>query len=86
MPSKYRGEELRTIIKKIRDGTFEYESREPPETNWTQYDKAQFSFLSHTDVLSFFVKDNLETLLVLERKRPVFGEEDAAGCETFEEM
>ena len=41
MPSKHRGEELRAIIRKVRDGTFEYESREPPKTNWTQYDKAQ---------------------------------------------
>jgi Transposase len=47
MPSKYRGEELRTTIKKIRDGTFEYESREPPETNWTQYDKAQIYEVAH---------------------------------------
>jgi len=47
MPSKYRGEELRTIIKKIRDGTFEYGSREPPETNWTQYDKAQIYEVAH---------------------------------------
>lgn len=41
MPSKQRGEELRKIIKKIRDGEFKYEGREPAEINWTQYDQAQ---------------------------------------------
>jgi len=41
MPSKKQGEELRGIIKNIRDGTFEYESKVPVKTNWTQYDKAQ---------------------------------------------
>ena len=47
MPSKYRGEELRAIIRKIRDGTFEYDTREPPETNWTRYDKAQIYEMIH---------------------------------------
>jgi transposase len=41
MPSKQRGEELRKIIKRIRDGEFKYEGREPAEINWTQYDQAQ---------------------------------------------
>ena len=41
MPSKQRGDELRKIIKSIRDGTFKYESKEPVTTNWTQYDQAQ---------------------------------------------
>ena len=41
MPSKYRGKELRKIIKKIRDRTFEYDNREPPVTDWTKYDQAQ---------------------------------------------
>jgi len=41
MNFKQRGENLREIIKKMRDRTFEYESRDPPETNWTQYDQAQ---------------------------------------------
>ena len=41
MPSKQRGDELRKIIKSIRDGTFKYESKEPVTTNWTQYDHAQ---------------------------------------------
>jgi hypothetical protein len=31
----------RIIIKNIRDGTFEYESKEPVKTNWAQYDQAQ---------------------------------------------
>jgi len=41
MPPKYVGEELRELIKKIRDGTFEYENREEAETNWAKYDSAQ---------------------------------------------
>ena len=41
MSSKQRGDELRKIIKSIRDGTFKYESKEPVTTNWTQYDHAQ---------------------------------------------
>jgi len=41
MSSKQRGDELRKIIKNIREGTFKYESKEPVTTNWTQYDKAQ---------------------------------------------
>ena len=41
MNFKQRGEDLREIIKKIRDRTFEYESRDKPETNWTRYDQAQ---------------------------------------------
>ena len=41
MPSKQRGEELRKIIKSIRDGTFEYEGKEQVLTNWAQYDQAQ---------------------------------------------
>ena len=41
MPSKKQGEELRGIIKNIRDGTFEYESKGQVLTNWAQYDQAQ---------------------------------------------
>ena len=41
MPSKQRGEELRKIIKIVRDGTFEYKSKEPVKTDWAQYDQAQ---------------------------------------------
>ena len=41
MPSKQRSVELRKIIKRIRDGEFKYEGREPAEINWTQYDQAQ---------------------------------------------
>ena len=47
MISKYRGAELREIIKKIRDGTFIYESREPSKTNWTQYDQAQIKEMAN---------------------------------------
>ncbi len=41
MPSKHVGEELREIIKKVRDGTFEYRNREEAETDWAKYDAAQ---------------------------------------------
>lgn len=41
MPSKHAGEELRRIIKKVRDGTFEYENRERVKTDWAKYDSAQ---------------------------------------------
>ena len=41
MPAKSRTEELRTLIKQVRDGEFDYNSREPPETNWNLYDYAQ---------------------------------------------
>ena len=41
MPPQQRGEELHKTIKSIRDGTFEYESKEPVTTNWAQYDQAQ---------------------------------------------
>lgn len=41
MATRQRGEELQGIIKKIRDGSFEYEGREPQKTRWTQYDQAQ---------------------------------------------
>ena len=41
MNYKQRGKELREIIRKIRNHTFEYESREPKTTKWTKYDQAQ---------------------------------------------
>ncbi|MEA3282677.1 MAG: hypothetical protein U9Q68_09010 [Euryarchaeota archaeon] len=41
MPSKKQGEELRKIIKSVRDGTFEYKSKEPVTTDWAKYDHAQ---------------------------------------------
>ncbi|MEA3293568.1 MAG: hypothetical protein U9P81_01140, partial [Euryarchaeota archaeon] len=41
MPVKSRTEELRTLIKQVRDGEFDYNSREIPETNWNLYDYAQ---------------------------------------------
>ena len=41
MPAKSRTEELRTLIKQVRDGEFDYNSHEPPETNWNLYDYAQ---------------------------------------------
>ena len=41
MPPKQRGEELKKIIKSVRDGTFEYNNKEPVKTDWAQYDQAQ---------------------------------------------
>tara|TARA_Y100000310_G_C20619432_1_gene782448 strand:+ start:508 stop:1641 length:1134 start_codon:yes stop_codon:yes gene_type:complete len=41
MNFKQRGEKLREIITEIRERTFEYEPREVPKINWTQYDQAQ---------------------------------------------
>ena len=41
MPPKHVGEELRELIKKVRDGTFEYTNREEAGTNWAKYDYAQ---------------------------------------------
>lgn len=47
MPSKYVGEELRKTIKSIRDGTFEYDNRDPKKTNWVKYDFAQIKEMSY---------------------------------------
>ena len=41
-----RRRELHGIIKKIRSGTFDYESRGKPKTNWSLYDQAQIQELS----------------------------------------
>ena len=41
MPPKHVGEELREIVKKVRDGSFEYKSRDKSEINWAKYDYAQ---------------------------------------------
>jgi transposase len=41
MPPKHVGEELRDIVKKVRDGTFEYKNRDKSEINWAKYDYAQ---------------------------------------------
>ncbi len=47
MPSKYVGEELRKTIKSIRDGTFEYDSRDSKKINWIKYDFAQIKEMSY---------------------------------------
>ena len=47
MPAKSRTEELRTIVKKVREGEFEYNSREAPKTNWNLYDNAQIKELAN---------------------------------------
>jgi len=38
---KQRGDALRSIIGSVRDGSFEYDERQPPKTNWSMYDRAQ---------------------------------------------
>ena len=50
MASKQRGDELRKIIKKIRDGEFKYEGREQVSINWAQYDRAQiYEMINYLD-------------------------------------
>lgn len=46
MAPKNQGKELRSIISKIREGTFEYVSRDEKKTNWTKYDQAQIHEMS----------------------------------------
>ena len=46
MAPKNQGKELRDIISRIREGTFEYESRDEKKTNWTKYDQAQIHEMS----------------------------------------
>jgi hypothetical protein len=36
MPPKHVGEELRDLVKKVRDGTFEYKSGDKSEINWAK--------------------------------------------------
>ena len=43
LPPNNAGGELRKIIKSIREGTFEYESKEPVTTDWAQYPKSGVS-------------------------------------------
>jgi len=33
--------DLKKIVKTVRDGTFEYKSKDPVKTNWTQYNQVQ---------------------------------------------
>ncbi len=47
MSGKSRTEELRTLIKDVRDGEFDYDIRKPPTTNWNLYDNAQIKELSN---------------------------------------
>jgi transposase len=47
MPSKKAGEELRAIIKNVRDGSFQYENREQTKTDWAKYDSAQISEMAN---------------------------------------
>ena len=58
MPSKKQGEELRKIIKSVRDGTFEYASKEPVTTDWAQYDHAQiYEMIYYLDNIRDLVDD-----------------------------
>ena len=47
MPPKHVGEELREIIKKVRDSSFEYEHRDKGEINWAKYDFAQIKEMAN---------------------------------------
>jgi len=47
MPPKHVGEELRGIIKNVRDGSFEYRNRDEAETNWAKYDSAQIKEMAN---------------------------------------
>ena len=47
MATESRTKKLRTVIKQVRDGEFDYNSREPPITNWNLYDNAQIKELSN---------------------------------------
>ncbi|NOQ32613.1 MAG: hypothetical protein GQ567_00220 [Methanosarcinales archaeon] len=62
MPSKQQGEELRELIKNIRDGTFEYEGKEQVLTNWAQYDQAQIHEMAN-------YLDNIRDLVNVADKR-----------------
>jgi len=44
---KQRGEDLRKIITQIREKTIEYDERESPKTNWTDYDQAQIAEMAN---------------------------------------
>ena len=58
MPSKKQGEELRELIKNIRDGTFEYESKGQVLTNWAQYDQAQiYEMINYLDNIRDLVNE-----------------------------
>ncbi len=47
MPSKHLGEELRELVKSVRDGTFEYKNRDKTEINWAKYDSAQIKEMAN---------------------------------------
>ncbi len=47
MPPKHVGEELRELVKQVRDGTFEYENRDKAEINWAKYDSAQIKEMAN---------------------------------------
>jgi transposase len=47
MPPKHVGEELRDLVKSVRDGTFEYKNRDKTEINWAKYDSAQIKEMAN---------------------------------------
>lgn len=47
MPPKHVGEEIRELVKQVRDGTFEYKNRDKAEINWAKYDSAQIKEMAN---------------------------------------
>ena len=63
-------EDLRNLVKSVRDQSFSYEKREPAERNWHQYDQAQVNEIA--DVLET-IRDvvNVASSHIPEEKRRV---------------
>ena len=61
-------EDLRNLVKSVRDQSFSYEKREPAERNWHQYDQAQVNEIA--DVLET-IRDvvNVASSRIPEEKR-----------------
>ncbi len=47
MPPKHVGEELRELVKQIRDGTFEYKYKDKSKIKWVKYDSAQIKEMAN---------------------------------------
>jgi hypothetical protein len=47
--TRIKADDLRDLIKSIRDGSYQYEKRETKEINWSSYDRAQINEIA--DVL-----------------------------------
>ena len=69
MPHKQRGEELKKVVKSVRDGTFEYDSKEPVKTDWAQYDQVQiYEMINYLNNIRYLV--NLADKRIKERTPP----------------